>query len=464
MGIIRFGVWGWRARVGEGFDVEHVVRIARALGETWSWRFPGATILVGFDTRRDSERMALLCGEVLSACGLVAVVAERPCTLPALGWHAAHDASCKGAVMLTASSASCGHNGIIARGADGGPVSEAFAEAVERQIAGRPHPDRGSVTRADLVGAYCDAVVRRVEGLFPSLQTPRIVVDPLYGATVSCASEIFTALGCEVIGLHNEAVSDFRGLHPKACEPWVDECERTVRDTHAQLGIVFDGDGDRMGIIDERGRLVSSHDLAPLVLEHLIRSDETNRRVVATFATSLRLERQALWLDCSYTRVPGGFENVYREFGEDDVLMGADEKGGVADPAHLAERDGVYAACLALSAVLRNEQVPASSMIKEMEEGLGHTDWGTRTVPLDPASLQRLRNILPGMNPFEVAGRQPLQLSHAGGLRLTFDDDSWLMLRTATTRNAVHVTAEALDKKTLTELLQAGVAMVKQDI
>ena len=464
MGVIRFGVWGWRARVGEGFDADNVVRVARALGETWSWRFPGATILVGFDTRRDSERMAVLCGEVLAACGLVAVVAERPCPLPALGWSAAHDASCMGAVMLTASSASCRYGGIIARGADGGPVSGGFAEAVERQIAAKPSPERGPVVRMDFVGAYRDAVVARAETLFPALNTPRIVVDSLYGATYTCASDVFSALGCEVIGLHDEPISDFRGLHPKASEPWADECERMVRETHAQLGIVFDGDGDRMGIIDERGKLVSAHDLAPLALEHLVRTDEANRRVVATFATSLRLERQALWLDCPYTRVPGGFENVYHEFGEGDVLMGADEKGGLSHPAHLAERDGIYAACLAAASVLRDGDNPASTMIKEMEAGLGHTDWGARTVPLDPASLQRLRNLLPGMNPFEVAGRQPLQLSHAGGLRLTFEDDSWLMLRTATTRNAVRVTAEALDPKTLEELLQAGVAMANQEV
>lgn len=464
MGIIRFGVEGWRARLDEGFDKDSVARIARALGETWSWRHPGATIVVGFDTRRDSARLALLCGQVLSSCGLVALVSDRPCPLAALEWAAAHDNACVGAVMLTAGGSSCKHGGIVARGADGGPVSEPFAEAVERAIAGNARGERGAVERVDVVSAYRDAVVARVRERFSALTPARVVVDPLYGASVTCACDIFAALGCDVVELHNQAVSDFRGLHPRAREPWVDECERTVRDTKASLGIVLDGDASHMGIIDHAGRLVSVHDLAPLALEYVVTQKQAADRVAATFATSLRLERQADYFDCPFTRVPGGFQSVYREFDEHDVILGADELGGIADPEHLVERDGLLSACYVASTLLYRDDVSSGAVVDELGARLGKTEWGTRRVPLDPASIQRLRNLLPGLNPGVVAEREPVSLSHAGGLRLSFADDSWLMINVAAECNAAQIYAEAPEAHGLSELLNAGVEMVKQGV
>ena len=460
MGVIRFGIEGCRARVDHGFDQANVARIAQALGETWASRFAGSTVLVGFDTRRDSERMAVLAGQVMAACGLNIVISDRPCPLPALAWSAGQDGSCVGPVMLTASGKSHKHGGIVARQYDGGPVNESFAEAVERRIAGRPTSARGPVERADVLTDYIHEVVAQVGPVYGALSGTRIVVDPMYGAAVSCARQVFEALGLDVVGIHEQTVRDFRGLHPTAREPWVDECERMVVASHASLGVVLDGDADRMGVIDETGRLISQHDLAPLALEQLVRGNSAQDRVVATFETSVRLERQAERLGLAYTRVPDGFSGVYREFAEGDVVMGADERGGFAKPSHLPERDGLLSACLVCATLLSNKG-SASRTVERLAQNVGRTEWGYRNVPLDPASLQRLSNVLPGMNPHEVAGREPASLSHAGGLRMTFEDGSWVMIRTSSTLPSARVSAEAPTAQELSDLLSFGVFAVR---
>ena len=460
MGTIRFGAEGWRARVGEGFDDAHVARIARALGETWSWRCQGATVMVGYDTRRDSRRLAELSGEVMAACGLTVIVSDAPCPLPALAWSTAHDAACVGAVMLTASGSSHRHGGILVRQSDGGPVSAAFAEAVERRIVGRATSERGVVRHADLVTDYLEDLVALLGGPVSGSSAPRVVVDPMYGATVGWATQLFERLGCEVESLHDRMVPDFRGLHPNPREPWVDECERAVADRRADLGIVFDGDGDRMGVIDETGRLVSPHDLAPLALQYLVGKGSDQDRVVGTFATSVRLQRQAERLGCAYTAVPVGFDAIYREFGEGDVVLAADERGAIACPDHLCERDGLLSAGLVALALLGGKG-SASKKVAKLAKRLGHTEWATRTVPLDPASQQTLRNVLPGMNPSEVAGMRPDRISHAGGLRLVFEGRAWLLLSDSKARTAATVTAEAEDQATLARLLDEGVRLVR---
>lgn len=461
MGIIRFGTDGWRARLGEGFDEASVVRVAQALGVTWASRFRGATILVGYDTRRDSERLALLAGAVIASCGMQVVVSEGVCPTPALGWAIAQEASCVGGVMLTASEASHEYGGILVRQSDGGPVSSSFAEAVEMRIAGGPTRDRGSVERACLTDTYVAAVAQRLGHPF-TRRTPRIVLDTMYGAMAPCAKAVFEHMGCDVISIHDQSYPDFRGLHPDAREPWVDECERAVLNAHADLGVALDGDGDHMAIIDAKGFVVSPHDAAPLALEYQVLQPDAGERVVATFGTSVRLRRQAERLRCDYTMVPLGFDAVYREFIEGDVLLAADERGGICVPAHLPERDGLYAAGCAVAALCRHRE-SSSDVLATLTQELGPAEWGSRTIRLDASSVQRLRNLLPGINPALIAGEKPVALRHTGGLRAAFADDSWLLVSPSPTRaHDVLLTAEASSTTRLGELLKAGGEIVRE--
>lgn len=157
MALIRFGQDGWRARVDGGFNEDNVARISSALGAVWAERHEGSSVLVGYDTRRDSKRLALSAGAVLAARGMRAIVSDRVCTTPALGWSIARDPSCVGGIMVTASEASCEFGGLLVRSADGGPITPHFAERVERRIPRRPFTERGDVERRDLVSDYADS-------------------------------------------------------------------------------------------------------------------------------------------------------------------------------------------------------------------------------------------------------------------------------------------------------------------
>ena len=89
MAVIRFEASGWTARVDDGYDKNSVVRIASAIGSLWASRYMGSTILVGYDSRRDSERLAVVAGQVLSAAGFEVIVSDRVCPTPALSWSPA---------------------------------------------------------------------------------------------------------------------------------------------------------------------------------------------------------------------------------------------------------------------------------------------------------------------------------------------------------------------------------------
>ncbi len=460
MRSLRFGVNGWVARVGDGFDESSVVRIAAALGQAWAHRAVGSTVMVGYDTRRDSLRLALVAGQVIAAQGLDVVVSDRVCPTPALSWSIATNPRCVGGVMLTASEASCEYGGLLVRQHDGGPLDPVFADRVEQLISSVPTDARASVERADLVSSYLDNIAILADSTLISGSGLRVVVDGMYGATAGYAGRLFERLGCEVINIHEAHVPDFRGLHPDAREPWVDECERAVMRHRADLGIVFDGDGDRMGIIDARGRLVSQHDLAPLVLEHVVGQRGMRGRVVSTVASSVRFARHAERLDLEHTMVPVGFDAIYGEFSDGDVILATEEYGGICVPPHLPERDGLAAATMIVE-LMAGTGESVRDMVDECERQVGAFEYVSKDVRLDFSLMQRLRNVLPGLNPPEVCGQVPLAVTHPSGLRVELPDGSWALVRLSRSRQLARCCAEVPAPGSVRPLLSWAVSLAR---
>lgn len=456
MRIIHFDANGWRARFDDGFDEESVGRIACALGLVWGGSHPGSTVLVGYDTRHNGKHFAELVAAILAGQGLCAKVSSTTCPIPALGWSAAHNGACVGAVMLSASESSCEYGGIQLRGADGGPVSSRFLAKVERAIPTRVPRARGSFAETDVVTAYEDALVSFVDADAIAAAGLRVVADPMYGGGVGVLARVLDRLGCDVVRLHDEAREDFAGLHPSATDPWADECEQRLVETGANLAIVLDGDGDRSAVVDERGRLVSPHNLVPLVMRQLMGKGYTGR-VVATSSSSERLMRQADYLGCPRTRVPVGFERLYDELHDNDVLIASEEYGGICVPQHLKERDGLLAGLLVVE-LLAQEGGTLSRHVRAMMSELGHLSYIRKDVYMEPAQVESMRIILPGLNPASIGGLEPQEISHADGLRASFADGSWVLVRPSRTLPVIRANAEARDASAASALLSGALS------
>ena len=458
--IIRFGSDGWRGRYEDGFDAEGVARVADALGLIWADATPGATVYVGYDTRHESCDLARLAAGILSSYGLTVRVSDVPCPTPTVGWSCSRDDLACGAVMLTASELSCEYGGLLVRGSDGGPVSRGFLDRVEQAISLTPTLARGAFEECDLVGPYLRELMRRVDGEAIKARGPRIVVDAMYGAGTTHLAKLLRGLGCEVVEMHVEPREDFGGIHPDPVEPWVDACEQAVVAQGGDMGIVLDGDGDRAAVIDENGRLLPARVLVPMLLGNLVMGHGVRGRVVTTLTCSACIAREATRLGCSVTSVPVGFSRIYRELLDADVVLGVEEYGGVCAPAHLRERDGLLVGLLAVEMLARSEK-SVSTMVEELERQVGTMCYARRDLRLDAASTQAFRNVLPGLNPGEIAGRRPVEISHADGLRAQFDDDSWVLVRPSRMSSVVRVYAEAPTVSMRDELIAAVCDLVR---
>ena len=450
--MIRFDSRGWRARYDGEFNEENVVRVADAAGAVWGACHPGCIVYVGYDTRRDAAHLAEAVAGTIAGHGLAVRLSSEAVPIPALGWGVAKDTRAVGGVMLTASEASAEYGGICLRKADGGPAKEDFVIAVEQHIGTRSAGARGSFEKIDLAGPFVQAALDYI-GKIPSDRQLKVAVDPLYGSAGEAMRLLLEGLGCQVEMVHGERRSDFGGLRPSPREPWVEECKDFVVQAGADLGVVFDGDGDRLGVIDEKGEYVLPHVFECLLMEHLVKKRSLKGRVVVNQACSSLVTRQAERLGCPVSSVPVGFKRIYEEFSSGDVLLGCDHLGGISLPWHLKERDAIFAAGL-LCSMMAEAEKPLSALVDEFESLVGKTYFSREDLAFDVGKCEMLRNFLPGVNPTELLEEEPKRISHTEGLKVELSDGSWVMVRPSRTEPVVRIWAEAPNEDKALELSQ----------
>lgn len=462
MQIIRFGADGWSDRIGEGFSDESCARVADAVGKLWASDHPGTAVIVGYDTRRGAARYARLVAEVVASHGMTVKLSDTFCPMPALCWALAHDPDACGGIMLTASNASSEYLGIRLRSSEGSSVSVEDVRTIEALIESKPTHARGVVDFSDIMTPYLAGISSLIDADAVREAGLTIVHDPMYGASKGLITQTLGGMGADVCEIHGDTSDDFGGIHPDPIEPWVDDCEQAVVAEGACAGFVNDGDGDRVGTVDENGDFVNPHIISALVLGHLVENRNARGRVVINLAGSAYVRRQAARLGCDIAVTPIGFRRLYIEMLKHDVLVSSDSEGGICIPSHLMERDGVLVDLL-LAELMAKTSMTMGQLVNDLESKVGHMDYGRRDIQLDAATVQAFRNMLPGINPARVAGRVPQAVSHADGLRLQFDDDSWVLMRPSRTENLVRVYAEASTVEQRDALLDGGCSIARGD-
>ena len=341
--MITFGTDGWRARLDGDFTDENLIRLADAAGAWWARQAPGALIYVGYDTRPGAERFAVLAGEVLAGHGLVAKVSDRPAPMPAVSWAVARDVRAIGGFEVTGSHNPPDYLGVKLCLAGGATLTQDAADAIEAGIDADPTEARGPIERKNFVIPYMDHLCEIVDGDAIARARLRVVCDPLYGAARGLVADALGALGVEVVEIHGHDDADTPDIHPDPIEPWIDDCEQAVVAHGACAGLITDGDADRAGAVDERGRCVSPAHLIALLTEHLVQHHGLSGRVVVNQSTPVIARRVAQDLGCRVNVKPVGFKHIYEEMRKGDVLIGGEEAGGIGIPAYCPERDGILA-------------------------------------------------------------------------------------------------------------------------
>ncbi|MCX5933090.1 MAG: phosphoglucomutase/phosphomannomutase family protein, partial [Cyanobacteria bacterium] len=250
----------------------------------------------------------------------------------------------------------------------------------------------------------------------------------------------------------------FGGHPPEPLAPYLQELIAAVRASgeagRPVVGIVFDGDGDRIAAIDERGRYCSTQLLMPLLIDHLARARALPGAVVKTVSGSDLMQLVAEGLGRPVIEKPVGFKYIASEMLAGGVLVGGEESGGVGFGLHLPERDALFAALLVLEALVEGGLPLGERLDRLQADHGGASAYDRLDLRLrDMASRQRLERQLAQEPPTSVAGWPVQEVVSTDGVKLRLGDSHWLMLRFSGTEPLLRLYSEAPSGERVSEIL-----------
>jgi phosphomannomutase len=452
--VITFGTDGWRATLDE-FTESRVRLVGHAIVDYLDDEGVGGPVAVGYDAREHSPGFAQAIGEAIAAHGRDVVLPDRDCPTPVLAWTVA-TGDFAGGVMLTASHNPPEYNGIKFLPSDGAPALPAVTDAIETRLADATAPsdvESGRVETRSLIQPYLDHALSFVE---VNLDRQTVAYDAMHGSGRGVTDELLERSGATVERLRCEPDPTFGGTAPEPGPDRVASLIEAVESGDADLGIVNDGDADRIGVVTpERGYLDPNRFFAALYA-FLLSSQDGD--VVRTVSTSSLVDRVAAAHDQGVHETAVGFKWIASAMAEHDALLGGEESGGFGVRGHLRNKDGVTLALLAAAAEHASSLDGRVDAI-ETEHGPVHQD----RISLDCPD-ERKRPVIDALGdalPERVAGTTVASVNEVDGFKIHLADGGWLLVRPSGTEPKLRLYAEGASSERVSEFLAAGRRLVE---
>ena len=281
-----------------------------------------------------------------------------------------------------------------------------------------------------------------------------VCIDPLYATGRNYLSELLEQAGCTVRVIHNERNPLFGGSLPEPNEKNLRELSALVLETGADLGLSFDGDADRFGMIDKSGQYITNNQVIALAFYHWIRTRFDKGSVVRTVATSGLIDALANHFGFKVIETPVGFKWVGNALATSDAIVGGEESGGLSVKGHIPEKDGIVADLVIAEMVAKTGKTPLENLA-EITNLVGAFYSDRIDVTLPDEAKQKLMAGLKATPPSEVGGKKVVSVSTIDGVKMVRDDSSWLLIRPSGTEPLVRCYMEARQEAEIDDLKHA---------
>lgn len=444
-----FGTNGVRGVVNAELTVEMVTRLAASAAEVL-----GEELAIGRDGRTTSPmlRDAAVAGLLSQGC-TVHDLGVLP--TPALQ-YAVKTLRLDGGIMVTASHNPPEFNGVKTVAADGVETSRETEDRIEEIFfAGGPEPapwDRvGKVIEGDALGLYMDAVVKQVDPSVVKAAQLSIAIDPGSGVAALTAPEIARRLGCRVFTINAEIDGTFPGRNSEPRPDNLSGLSELVRASGADLGIAFDGDGDRSIFADERGAVYYGDRSLALLAKAYVET-HPGAEVVTSVSSSRAVQDVVEAAGGRVIWTPVGSVVISRAMVEGGVMFGGEENGGIMYGPHQAVRDGSMIMALVLELMARTGK-PLSRLFAELPQYAQAKDRVVCPNELKERTLEALNKRV-----------KAHRIETIDGLKLCYDDGAWILFRPSGTEPVFRLYAEAATQERAQELVDENKMLIEETV
>src|SRR5438067_8734685 len=321
---IKFGTDGWRGIIADDFTYDNVRRVAGAIASyVLKNEYPAHGVIVGYDTRFASQRVARVASEVHAGAGIPVKLAGDYSPTPAISL-AVKASGAAGGVVITSSHNPWNWNGVKFKAKFGGSATPSIMKVIEDELGAGAMPDghTAPIEEVDLKPAYVRAVCRFADLDLIAKAKFDFAVDSMYGSGRGVLSKIFEERGIRHIAIRQELNPLFPGINPEPIEPHVALLQETVVSNNCHAGLATDGDADRIGAVAEDGSFVDSHKIFSVLLRWLLERKKWTGEVVRAFNTTRMVDRIAAKHGRKLHECPIGFKYIADLMLEREIVMG----------------------------------------------------------------------------------------------------------------------------------------------
>lgn len=463
--MIKFGTDGWRAVIAQDFTFANLKVVAQAIADYLNKTKRGKKkVVIGYDRRFLSAEFAKTVGLVLTANKIKVVLSDRDVPTPVVSFHCLYKKYDLG-VMITASHNPAKFNGLKIKTPKGGSADKSLTDSVERLLYKRRvrcideqlAKKKKLLEEKDLT-KDCINFLKKIIDLKKIRRLKlKVLVDNMYGSGDKFAEKILglsSSSKIKIDYLHNEYNPSFGGIHPEPIESNLQEMLKIMKKGKYDLGLVLDGDADRIAMVSGKGNYINAQVILPLLAIHMIKNRKAPGAIGKTVVGSNVIDKVALSLGVACYETPVGFKYISNLFEKNLIAIGGEEAGGIGIKGYVPERDGSAAFLLVLE-MLATEKKKFNTILSRFYAQYGRYYYSRASIPLNSVKKSLSDMKLPG----RICGKKLERTNTLDGIKL-IAKDCWLMFRQSGTEPIVRVYAESKSKKEADRLLALGKRMI----
>jgi len=458
---IKFGTDGWRGVIAADFTFDNVARVALATANYYKKHKKIKNgIVIGYDSRFLSKEFAEKSAEVIANRGIKVILSDKISSTPAVSL-VVKKMNAAGGVVITASHNPARYNGYKIKGDFGGPAHPEIIEKVEKELKKVINSkveskksyaelvEKGSIKKIDFTAIYVDDIKSKINVELIKSAGIKIAYDAMHGAGLGVMGQILPL----TVAIRQDYNPSFGGSHPEPLPQHTHGLIEAVVKNGCDIGIATDGDADRIGAFDERGSFVDSHRIFALLLKYFVEEKKMSGEIAKSFSVSQIIDKMCKKYDLVLHETPVGFKYLCRLMTERDILIAAEESGGLGIKGHLPERDGTYIGLL-LAEIMATRKKKLSELVEELMNEFGWHYFSRYDAHLTEKDKNRIMAYYK-KGPKQIAGFAIQRIETKDGFKLFFEN-GWVLVRASGTEPLIRFYAEAGSMDKVQTLLKAA--------
>ena len=460
---IHFGTSGWRGIIADDFTFSQVRRAVAAIAKFLkAEQSESGGLVVGHDTRFFSEEFAREAGKILQSHSIPSYRCASAAPTPAIAFEIVRRAGA-GGINFTASHNPAAYNGLKFSGANGAPALPEVTREIEKIAAAITEEDsygRGAAISESMEvrDGYLDDLATKIDLRAIAAANLHFVFDPLFGCGSGYLDHLLKQHGVKVETVHAQRDTLFGGHTPDPSEERLAETGARVAASGAALGLATDGDADRFGILDRDGHFVSPNHLIGLLADYLHETRGWREGLARSVATTHLVDAVGQHHGLPVYETAVGFKYMGELLMSGKIFLGGEESAGLTIRGHVPEKDGILA-CLLAAEMVAKRGASLGEQLDSLFRKVGSYYPRRINLPLTAKIQDRLKEGL--KRDFATfGGRKVARADRTDGLKLLFEDDTWILLRVSGTEPVCRIYCEGhsqAESDALTEIAKTFV-------